>query len=204
VLGLLATLAAGGWALRENFRTVVRGQVYRSGQLGPAALESHVSRYHLRSVLNLRGANPDEEWYQAERATARALGVRHYDLATDSESAPNPEELRELIRVLDRCERPLLIHCHSGIDRTGVVAAICILLAEGGTPAQAQGQLSLAYGALPWRASTTHGREFLAAYQGWLAGRGLEHSSRRFREWAAGVYSDSRPLAQNARGKNEQ
>jgi undecaprenyl-diphosphatase len=201
VFGLLAALAAAaGWTLRENFRTVVPGQVYRSGQLGAAALEGRVAQCHLRAVLNLRGANPQEDWYREECAAADALGLHHYDLATDSVLPPNPEELRELIRVLDRCERPLLIHCNSGIDRTGVVAAICILLGEGGSVADAEGQFSLTYGALPWRPSTTNGREFVALYEHWLAGHGLGHSASHFRQWATSVYSTPSDLAQGSRG----
>jgi hypothetical protein len=191
-------VAVVGWVLGDNFRTVLPGQVYRSAQLSAAGLRSRIAECHLRSVLNLRGANPGEEWYDEECEMTEREGVQHYDLATDSEYPPGPEDLRELIDVLDRCEAPLLIHCQSGIDRTGVAAAVCVLLHEGGSPALAHEQLGVFYGQLPWRARTARQEAFLAQYEGWLARCGLEHSPEYFREWALQVYEGSPELAENA------
>jgi protein tyrosine phosphatase (PTP) superfamily phosphohydrolase (DUF442 family) len=185
---LAVAIAVPGWALRGNFRTVVPDLVYRSGQLSSTALLSRIAEYHLHSVLNLRGANPGESWYDEERDLAARQGVRHYDLPTDSEYPPSPEELRELIQVLDRCERPLLIHCQSGIDRTGLVAAVCVLLADDGSPRQAQQQLGILYGHLPWRTNTARQQAFVGQYEQWLSQNGFAHSPARFRQWSLHIY----------------
>jgi protein tyrosine phosphatase (PTP) superfamily phosphohydrolase (DUF442 family) len=185
---LAAAIAVPGWALRDNFRTVIPGQVYRSGQLSADALFNRITDRRLRSIINLRGANPGESWYDEERAVTARQGVLHYDLPTDSEFPPSPAELRELIQLLDKCERPVLIHCQSGIDRTGLVAAVCVLLGEDGSPALARQQLGLWYGHLPWRTNTARQRAFVGQYEQWLAEHGQEHNPARFREWSVRVY----------------
>jgi protein tyrosine/serine phosphatase len=187
---LLVAAGVGIWGLLgENFHTVLPGQVYRSAQLSPAGLHDRILQCHLRSVLNLRGANPGEEWYDEECEETAEEGVRHYDLSADSEYPPQPDELRELIALLDRCDRPLLIHCQSGIDRTGVTAAICVLLSEGGSLEQARAQLGLFCGGFPWAARTLRQKAFLAMYEAWLAQQGYPHSPARFRQWALHVYT---------------
>src|SRR5262249_21394660 len=135
--------------------------------------------------------------YDQECQLAAQEGIEHYDLATDSEYPPTPDALRALIGVLDRSGRPVLIHCQSGIDRTGVVSAVCVLLDEGGSTALAHEHLGVLYGSLPWRARTARQVAFLGQYEDWLAHQGLGHSPDRFREWALRVYEGPPELAQN-------
>ena len=199
LVGLGVVLAGvPAWLLRGNFRAVLPGRVYRSAQLSVSALRERIAACHLRSVLNLRGANPGEDWYDEECREAAREGVRHYDVATDSDYPPTPDDLRELIGVLDRCERPVLIHCQSGIDRTGLAAAVCVLLSEDGSPEQARAQLGLFYGhQLAWRTRTIRQQAFLEQYEEWLAHNAYGHSPARFREWALRVYCGTPELAQN-------
>jgi protein tyrosine phosphatase (PTP) superfamily phosphohydrolase (DUF442 family) len=187
---LFLVLAAGfGWNLIENFRTVVPGCIYRSGQLSESSLESHIRRYHLRTIINLRGANRGEQWYEVERAVASRCGVQHYDMPTDSSYPPTPEELREWLHILDTCEKPALIHCQSGIDRTGLVAVVSLLrLDPTGEPDQARGQLGLSHGHLPWRANRSRSLAFLELYVQWLARQGEVHSPGRFGQWTREAY----------------
>jgi protein tyrosine/serine phosphatase len=185
---LVVLLAAGsiGYELSENFHTVVAGQVYRSGQLSPSSLTSHIARRHIRSIINLRGANRGDAWYEQERAVARQQGLPHYDLPLDSLTPPTGADLRQLIALLDECPKPVLIHCQSGIDRSGMVAAICILLYddEGSTEA-ALSQLSWRFGHLPWQENAVRLKAFMDCYEAWLAQQGCGHSRAAFRQWAA-------------------
>jgi len=169
--------------LGENLHSVIPGCVYRSGQLSPESLEDLAVQKSLRSIINLRGANPGQEWYEQERAVARRQGLRFYDLPVDSQ-CPTAVELRELLRVLERCPKPLLIHCQSGIDRSGIVAAICILLLdESGSLEEARTHLGWRYGQMPWRENLAAQETFLQNYQSWLTEYGQSHSPGRFRDW---------------------
>src|SRR5262249_23024344 len=148
----LLLLSAGGaaaWSYVDNFGRVAPG-VFRSAQPWRWVLRRRGRRYGIRTVLHLRGHNPPAPWYRRQRGVTGRFGVRQVDLPLDSAAPPAPAELRALIALLDGCERPLLLHCQSGIDRSGVAAVVCALLAEGGTPGQARGQLGLRYGGMPW------------------------------------------------------
>src|SRR6516162_10223858 len=74
VVGLTGAL---GWQLLENFHAVIPDAIYRSGQLSPSSLQQHIERYQIRSVINLRGKNANQPWYQEECAMAAHCGARH-------------------------------------------------------------------------------------------------------------------------------
>jgi protein tyrosine phosphatase (PTP) superfamily phosphohydrolase (DUF442 family) len=178
-----------GWQLLENFHAVIPDAIYRSGQLSPSSLQQHIERYQIRSVINLRGKNANQPWYQEECAMAAHCGARHYDMPTDSSYPPLAEELREWIRVLQSCEKPVLIHCQSGIDRTGLVAVVGILqLDPEGDPARAREQLSWHYGHLPWRSNHYRHLAFVDLYTHWLQQQQSSHDRERFLKWAREVY----------------
>jgi protein tyrosine phosphatase (PTP) superfamily phosphohydrolase (DUF442 family) len=187
--------------LGENFHLVIPGCVYRSGQLSPESLEDRATRNGIRSVINLRGANPGDDWYEMERAAARHQGLKLYDLPVDSQ-CPTAGELKELLEVLQRCPKPVLVHCQSGIDRSGIVAAICILLLdESGTVEQAETQLGWRYGHMPWCDNVGVQERFFRDYECWLAVHAQSHNLARFRDWLLSISEQG--LARNASPANK-
>jgi hypothetical protein len=182
------TALLGVPAICDNFGTVIPGCAYRSSQLSAAALEWHITGWGLRSIINLRGSNPDSDWYWQERAVALRHDVRHYDIGLDSRY-PYVEELREVIQTLETCPKPVMFHCYSGVDRTGTVAAIAILLLdENGTLAKAQEHFSLRHLQFPWRANAISQRQFFDLYRQWLARTDTGHTPAGFRRWALNYY----------------
>ena len=107
-----------------NFHPLVEGQVYRGPQLSGEALSWVIDRYKLKTVFNLRGAHPEELWYREESSACKAKGVQLVDLAMSSQSMPEPALLKSIVATLKRAPTPLLIHCESGADRSGAVAAL--------------------------------------------------------------------------------
>src|SRR5262245_54954273 len=101
----VAVLAVANLAckLSENFHTVINHKVYRSAQLSSDSLEDHIGQSGVRSIINLRGSNPDREWYQQECAVAIRKGVRHFDVPIDSDSPPSGQELSDLVNILETC-----------------------------------------------------------------------------------------------------
>jgi len=179
----LIAMAHTIWRLQDNFHTVLPHRLFRSAQLSPAHLQAHVELNGIRTIINLRGRNQDEAWYVNERAGAQTLGIEHIDLPIDS-FLPTPDEMLLLASTLAKCRGPVLLHCQSGIDRTGIASALALLaLDDASTPEQALDQLSWRFGSLPGRQSLARKKNFIAGYKTWLHHEGRTHSRAAFSDW---------------------
>jgi protein tyrosine/serine phosphatase len=156
---LLAGAGAGGWAgylqASGNVHTVITGQLYRSAELSGEGFRDVIARFHIRTVINLRGASPGMPWYEDELAASAATGARHIDLRMSATHAPTAAELQDIRAVLGGAATPILIHCQHGADRSGLVAALYELWIAHRPPAEAGAQLSFAFGHFPWLGSRT-------------------------------------------------
>jgi protein tyrosine/serine phosphatase len=141
--------------LSGNLHTVEEGRVYRSAQLDRAGFERVIAEHHIKSILNLRGPNADQAWYQDEIAVTSELGVAHYDFALSARRQVAPARMRELVELVRNAPKPLLIHCRSGADRTGLAAALYRYSIQGKSPEDAAAELSLRYAHFPWLTSKT-------------------------------------------------
>ncbi|RJQ47330.1 MAG: protein tyrosine phosphatase [Gaiellales bacterium] len=140
---------------RGNFHEVSAGQVYRSRQLNKKEMAYFVRRYHIRSILNLRGANQGADWYQDELSVARRLAVRHYDHGISANHDIDSHVIEHILSLLRDAPKPILIHCNFGADRTGLIAAAYLYAMEGRTFKEARQQLSVFYGHFPYLWSRT-------------------------------------------------
>ena len=59
-------------------------------------------------------------------------------------------ELLNILEIIKQAPKPILIHCHGGADRTGLVSAITKLALEMTTIPEAKNELSLQYGHFPY------------------------------------------------------
>lgn len=107
-----------------NFHVVEPGRVYRSGQPDANGLRIAIGNLDLRTVLNLRGVNPEKSWYVAEKAVCDEMGVTHVSYPMSAKSLPSAELLGGVLETLETAEYPILVHCESGSDRTSAIAAI--------------------------------------------------------------------------------
>ncbi len=190
--GALGLVLAGalhfGYVLAAgNLRTVLPGQVYRSGQLRPETLERVIRRHGIRTIVNLRGACPALDWYRDEALVCARLDVALEDVNFSAMRLPSTTSLAQLIDVLQRSEPPLLIHCHQGADRTGLASVMVLLLRPGIPLAEARRQLGLASGHLSVT-KTGYIDRFFELYEAWLAQQDLEHTPATFRDWALHHY----------------
>ncbi|MBT9382824.1 tyrosine-protein phosphatase [Pseudooceanicola sp. CBS1P-1] len=145
VVFLLAAWA--GWLqLTGNVHTTLPGELYRSAQPDRAALTRAVETHGIRSVLNLRGPNPGKDWYDREIDASNDLGLVHADFALSARREPDAQRMADLIALMKSLPKPLLIHCRSGADRTGLAAALYLAALKDVPEAQAAGQLSFAFG----------------------------------------------------------
>src|SRR5579872_6605674 len=103
----------------RNFHAVEDGKLYRSALLSNKDLEETVKKYNIKTVINLQGAHPDDDWYIQEKNLLDKLNVKLVDIPERTERIPTRDEVRSLFQAFDTTERPILMHCNSGSDRTG-------------------------------------------------------------------------------------
>ncbi len=193
VVALLAalTLPVGYEAIRvfagRNLHVVVEGKVYRGAQPTPVALRELVQRYHIKTIVNLRGCCNPMPWYLDQCRAVQELDLNQEDVCLSAGRMPPMHELRRLVEVLDGAAHPLFLHCWRGADRTGLAAAVFLLLQPDISLAEARRQLRPRYGhfALGRPAELD---EFLEMYEAWLHRHGMEHSPQAFRRWARHDY----------------
>lgn len=189
---LLGVAAVAGVTLLEIFvagnrHIVIPGEIYRSAQPSPSTLRSWAEELGLRSVINLKGDTTGRNAARGEQArvSQEAGFVFHY-VRMSAQRLPSRGELLDLIDAIESAERPTLLHCQAGIDRTGLASAIAILLADE-SPEVARRQFSLGFG-YPGRLLGSELPDVIDAYGRWLADRGREHSPATLREWVEHDY----------------
>jgi protein tyrosine/serine phosphatase len=174
-------------AFGDNFHTVIPGRVYRCAQPSAAAIDQMVADHGIRTVINLRGNGDPFPWYLEEARATHDHNVCQEDICFSAGRLPPISELRRFVEVLEKTEYPILLHCRRGADRTGMAAAIVLLLSGETTPEAACRQLGLRFG------HVAIGRPaqldlFLDFYGDWLRSQGKTHSAAVFRDWVLHHY----------------
>ncbi len=120
LLGILVAAFLWDFSVQKNFDVVVPGKIYRSGQPREKQLERWIKKYQLKTIISLRHSLPAYEKELAER-----YNISLHQITMSNKRVP-PERSREKIHTLLTEEKnlPLLFHCQSGADRTGLVTAL--------------------------------------------------------------------------------
>jgi protein tyrosine phosphatase (PTP) superfamily phosphohydrolase (DUF442 family) len=189
---LLLVLAPAAFVMRvrlldDNLHTVIPGELYRSAQLAPESLDREIERLGLRSIVNLRGDGKEHAWYQAESETVNRHGVALHDLDLSGQRLPSRQELSALLDQLEHVERPALMHCLNGTDRSGLAASLAVLL-QGAPVERARDEFALRHG-YPGRLLGSDVPAWLDQYEGWLVETGRPSTPARLRSFVAREYT---------------
>ena len=136
-----------------NFGVISNGLVYRSAQLDAEQLAFYIKKYAIKSILNLRGRHDSSEWYRNEIQIAQSYGVEHYDYPIAVQREADEEDIERIVEIIQKASKPILIHCKSGVDRTGLVAALYLYKIEQKSAEEASTQLSILHGHFPYLGS---------------------------------------------------
>lgn len=117
--------------------------LWRSNQPSPWRLR-RLARQGFKTVLSLRGRGTDGPWLLEQEACKRH-GLSLFSLRMKSKRPPKRAFIRELVQISRAAERPLLVHCKSGADRSGLAAAVFLLDQSPPRFAEAKAQLSWRY-----------------------------------------------------------
>lgn len=189
---LAAVVAAAGpmrsYVFERNLHEVVPGVIYRSAQPSGARLSEWIEELSLRTVLNLRGkkSQDDRRWLLDEIAAVERAGIDHVSIRMSSDDLPPAQTLRKLVHVIDTAERPLLLHCAAGAERSALASAVVVLL-ETGDLERARAEFALDKGFV-YLVNPRLPR-LLDAYAAWLDEQGVASSPDRFRHWANHEYA---------------
>jgi protein tyrosine phosphatase (PTP) superfamily phosphohydrolase (DUF442 family) len=197
--GLVAALILGSFLLKPfysaNLGIVDGGRVVRSAQ-PTAGLKDMIRDHKLASILNLRGGSPRNDYYSNEVRVAKEAGVDFYDVSMSATKRPKRLDLLRLIDVVNRCKYPLLIHCKSGADRTGLATTIYRMIVLDEPPEQALGAFTIYHSHVPILGPQRL-HEPIDEYAAWLAKNALPHTPERFHDWVLNTYESDDPSVES-------
>ncbi|WP_448204726.1 fused DSP-PTPase phosphatase/NAD kinase-like protein [Azospirillum sp. sgz302134] len=118
--------------------------MFRASQPSPSHIRE-AAKQGVKTILNLRG-NRDCASYFLEAEACRRHGLTLVDFPVSSRDMPKKETLLKARELFERIEYPALLHCKSGADRAGFMAALYLYIHEGVPLEQATKQLHWKYG----------------------------------------------------------
>lgn len=119
----------------RKLRVIEPGVLYRSGQMGEAALGRVLREFDVRTVVSFRDVRTDKEPdpdLEAEERYCESRGIAYVRLSPEpwgpdaTGTAPVERNVREFVRVVGERRKAgaVLIHCMRGVHRTGAYTAI--------------------------------------------------------------------------------
>jgi len=119
--------------------------LWRSNHPGRRRMEQLTRNAGIRSILSLRG-DADNTPNILERAAADDLGLSLRFIRLRTASLPPPDTLLNLVVELRTMPKPMLVHCKSGADRTGLAVTLYLHVIKGRPLDKARRALSWRYG----------------------------------------------------------
>lgn len=149
VVAIYGLFFADSW-IKGNFHVITENEAYRSRQLDKKLLTHYVNKYGIKSIINLRGAEPGKDWYDDEMAVCSDYGIQHYDLDMAMHKEPTDEQIETLIGFFKTAPRPVFIHCLGGSDRTGLAATLWKIVIDKQDKKKAAKHMLFYYGHMPF------------------------------------------------------
>jgi hypothetical protein len=152
-----------------------------------------IEAYGLASVLDfergrLASCLGEGSWCIAEVRGHEGRRVDYFQFPIPCDRRPLREELLALVTLFESCQYPLLIHCDTGADRTGLACGLYEMAMRGIPPERARrAAFAPRFGHLPIL-GIGHLQDPFREYAGWLRGHRLDHTPARFRSWLDEVY----------------
>jgi protein tyrosine phosphatase (PTP) superfamily phosphohydrolase (DUF442 family) len=109
--------------LLRNFGLVTK-DIQRSGQPGPAVLWLHYRLFPFKSVINLAWQPEKSEDQVFEKKFCEKRNIDYYNFSWEAGGPKDWGEVDQVLEIIDKCQKPVWIHCKGGKDRTGGLAAI--------------------------------------------------------------------------------
>ncbi|MBL6781912.1 MAG: tyrosine-protein phosphatase [Alphaproteobacteria bacterium] len=121
----------------------ISDEAWRSNQPTPGRVAS-AAKKGIKTIINLRGPRDDGGW-RLENEACQNYGLTLVDFTIRSRAVPDAENIHAAKTLFESVEYPILMHCKSGADRAGIMAALYLLLRQSARLDEALKQLSFKY-----------------------------------------------------------
>lgn len=157
-----STFYLGAMQISDNFHSVIPGEFYRSAQPTADDIAYYQKKYSIKTIINLRGENLGSDWYDDEISEVQRLGISLVNFRMSAKRELTETQFAELVHIFQNIEKPILVHCNSGADRSGLISALYVAAIAKRGEEEAESHLSLWYGHIPafFRASYAMNRTF--------------------------------------------
>ena len=135
--------------------------MWRCNQPSPGRIRVAADR-GIKTIINLRGPRADGGW-RLEAEACTKYGLTLMDFTARSRAAPDKQMLHAAEALFTEMNLPAMMHCKSGADRAGLMAALYLLIVEKRPAREAAKQLAWKYGHVK-QAKTGLLDAFFAAY----------------------------------------
>lgn len=110
----------------KNFGVVVPETLYRGADQHPNVLRDICEDNHIRTVIDLSGADPGED------EVCRALGIDRFNFSLPGDGRGDPVTWAAVLKLLSEPERqPVFVHCAAGAQRTTTAVMLYRRFLEG-------------------------------------------------------------------------
>lgn len=108
----------------ENFFRVTP-DLYRSAQPSKAGMHAYEA-FGIRTVINLRGRHSDDD-------EAKGTNLVLVHIPTGTRAVSSDEFITKALQAIRDAQKPALVHCMHGADRTGLIMAMYRIVEQGWT-----------------------------------------------------------------------
>jgi len=144
-------LAFGGWeackyqVVPKRFGVVEQDKVFRSGRIAPHLIHKTLQKHRIKVIVDLTEPDPRNSSWRAEQTAATELGISRYNFQLRGDGTGNITNYAMAIYTIEQARKenkPVLVHCAAGVQRTGGVMASYRLLVQKQLPATAYAELT--------------------------------------------------------------
>jgi len=117
----------------KRFGVVKEGQIYRSGQLSSSLVKRILLKYKIGVIVSLSGDSSGDVDKDAERQAAAELDIERLIFPLSGNGTGDINNYARAIAAIceaQKKQKPVLVHCTAGVQRTGGVIAAYRLLVE--------------------------------------------------------------------------
>lgn len=116
--------------IRFNFHEIAK-DVFRSSQPTMWQLERITKKHGLKVIVNLKDENRNCPYFHFEEEKCQELGLELINVNISSRNFPRYEQIVRYKEIMENMDKPVLIHCKAGADRTGVFCTLYQYFVEG-------------------------------------------------------------------------